>query len=74
MKKPDLTLITREMAKGNDFELTAEQYKQKTNANFPKSTYYAEKKSAAAQAAEKFGFYIEVIPTKIKFKKKEKGE
>ena len=33
--------------KGNDFELTAKQYANKTGAEFPKDKNYAEKRSAA---------------------------
>lgn len=73
MRNPDLKSIIDEMKKGEDFELTAEQYKQKTTADFPKNKYYAKNNSAAARAAKQCGFYIEVVPKKILFKKK-KGE
>lgn len=69
MKNPKLGKIINLMERGADFDLTNQQYKTKTGAEFPKSKSYAEKRSAVARTAKEYGFQIEVIPQKIKFRK-----
>lgn len=58
---------------GNDFELTAKQYANKTGAEFPKDKNYAEKRSAVAKRANKYGYTIRVIPQRIQFIKDDKN-
>ena len=58
------------MLKGQNFELTEEQYKQKTKADIPKSKWYTENNSAVAHAAAENGYLIKVVPKKIVFTKK----
>lgn len=69
MSKPNLKEIVKIMETGKDFELTGQQYKSKTMLDFPKSKSYAEKKSSVAKKAAEYGYCIEVIPQRIKFKK-----
>lgn len=69
MSKPNLEKIIQMMDRGSNFELTSQQYKKKTNADFPKDKSYAEKRSAVAKIAHKHGYRIEVIPQQIKFLK-----
>jgi hypothetical protein len=73
MGRPKLEKIEKMMEIGEDFELSNQQYKAKTEAEFPKDKYYAEKKSAVAKVARKYGFRIEVIPQRIKFQKLRKS-
>ena len=70
MAHPKLDKIEKMLEKGKDFELSNEQYKTRTGADFPKSRYYAEKNSAVAKKAKEYGYYIEVIPQRILFIKK----
>lgn len=70
MKKPNLLQIIDLLEKGRDFELTNQQYKKKTEADFPKDKYYAEKRSAVAKIAAEYNYRIEVIPQRILFVKK----
>ncbi len=67
MKKPNLRQIIELLKNGKDFELTNQQYKKKTEADFPKDKYYAEKRSAVSKVAAKYGYRIEVIPQRILF-------
>ena len=67
MRKPNLLQIIELLEKGKDFELTNQQYKKKTEADFPKDKSYAEKRSAVAQIAAKYDYRIEVIPQRILF-------
>jgi len=67
MRKPNLQQITELLARGKDFELTNQQYKKKTEADFPKDKNYAEKRSAVAREAAKYDYRIEVIPQRILF-------
>jgi hypothetical protein len=69
-KNPDLTPIIKIMLKGQNFELTEEQYKKKTKADIPKSKWYTENNSAVARAAAENGYSIKVVPKKIVFTKK----
>lgn len=69
MKKPKLVQIIKLLENGKDFELTNEQYKKKTEADFPKNKYYAEKRSAVAKIAAEYDYRIEVIPQRILFVK-----
>lgn len=67
MTHPDLDPIIKLMRCGKDFELTSQQYKKKTKADFPKDKSYAEKRSAVAKRAAEHGYRIEVIPQRIRF-------
>lgn len=67
MAKPRLEEIAKQMEKGEDFELTGQEYKKKTHLDFPKDQNYAEKKSAVARKAREYGYRIEVIPQRIRF-------
>ncbi len=69
MAKPNLEKIIQMMEKGSDFKLTSQQYKKKTNSDFPKYKSYAEKRSAVAKKAQEYGYRIEVVPQQIKFLK-----
>ena len=69
MGRPHLGKIEEKLEKGKGFELSNQQYKNLTETDFPKSKYYAEKKSAVAKLAQQYGFQIEVIPQRIIFKK-----
>lgn len=70
MKNPDLTSIIETMQKGQNFELTEEQYKKKTKADIRKSKWYTENNSAVARAAAENGYSINFVPKKIVFTKK----
>lgn len=69
MSKPDLTKIIKMMESGKNFELTGQQYKDKTKLDFPKDKSYAEKRSAVARTAAEYGYHIEIVPQRIKFEK-----
>ena len=70
MAHPKLDKIEKMLEKGKDFELSNEQYKTKTGADFPKNKYYAEKNSAVARRAKEYGYSLEIIPQRILFKRK----
>ena len=70
MGKPELSKIIEMMERGGDFELSNQQYKNKTGADFPKNKSYAERNSAVAKRAAAYGYYVKVIPQRIVFKKK----
>lgn len=67
MVKPKLDKIVKQMELGKDFELNSQEYKKKTQADFPKDKNYAEKRSAVAKKAKEYGYHIEVIPQRIRF-------
>ena len=69
MKKPRLDEIEKQLERGKGFELTSEQYKNLTEADFPKSKSYAENRSAVAKLAKQYGFQVRVIPLRIVFEK-----
>lgn len=69
MKKPNLDILKKMMEKGESFELTDQEYKKKTTADFPKNKYYAENRSAIARAAKEYGYQIQIIPRRIQFNK-----
>lgn len=67
--QPKFDKIIELFQKGRNFELTAEQYKSKTGAEFPKGKSYAEKRSAVAKRATEYGYEITVVPLRIQFRK-----
>ena len=69
MRNPKLLRIIELLEEGKDFELSNQQYKKKTEADFPKDKYYAEKRSAVAKIAAEYDYRIEVIPQRILFVK-----
>ncbi len=69
MPKPKFDTIIKMMEGGKSFELTSQEYKKKTGADFPKDKSYAERRSAMAKRAKAYGYSLEVIPLHIKFKK-----
>lgn len=69
MSRPKLGQIIEMLEKGEEFELTDEQYKTKTGLNIPKGKSFVEKRSAVAKRAEEYGFLIEYSSAKIEFKK-----
>lgn len=69
MKKPNLLQIIELLETGKDFKLTNHQYKKKTETDFTKDKYYAEKRSAVAKIAAKYDYKIEVIPQRTLFVK-----
>ena len=60
MPKLDLTLLEPYFEKGEDFELTAEQYEEKVKKPLPKTEYHIRKKSPLARLAQKQGFSIHI--------------
>ena len=72
MRKPDLEKIKTKLLKGADFELTEQQYKTQTGADFPKDLYYARNNSAVAKKAREYGYVLEIQPKKIRFVKTDK--
>lgn len=69
MGKPNLSKIIELLDKGQDFELTNQQYKYKTGLDFPKNNSYAKNKSSVAKMAARYDYIIEIIPQRILFKK-----
>lgn len=69
MKRPNLLPIIELLEKGEDFELTNQQYKKKTDVDFPKDKYYAKNRSAVAKIAAKYNYKIEIIPQRVQFVK-----
>lgn len=67
MAHPKLGPIIKLMESGKNFELTGQQYRKKTGADFPKKKSYAENQSAVAKRAAEYGYRIEVIPQRIRF-------
>ena len=53
MAHPKLDKIEKMLEKGKDFELSNEQYKTRTGADFPKSRYYAEKKFCCSKEGKR---------------------
>ena len=73
MRKPDLEKIQAKLLKGDSFELSEQQYRTQTGADFPKNLYYARNNSAVARKAKEYGYTLEIQPKKIRFVKIEKG-
>lgn len=69
MARPNFEKLEKQFERGDDFELTNQQYKSRTGTDFPKDKSYAERKSAVARKAGEYGYQIVVIPQKILFKK-----
>jgi len=69
MGRPNLSKIVDLLDKGENFELTNQQYKKKTGLDFPKNNSYAKNKSSVAKMAARYNYIIEIIPQKILFKK-----
>ena len=69
MKKPNLETIENRLKQGQDFELTGEEYRKQTGADFPKNKSYAKNKSAVANLSREHGYIIEIIPMRIIFRK-----
>lgn len=55
MAHPKLDKIEKMLEKGKDFELSNEQYKTRTGADFPKSRYYAEKNLLSPKRQKNMG-------------------
>lgn len=60
MPKLDLSLLEPYFEKGEDFELTAEQYEEKVKKPLPKTEYHIKKKSPLAKMAQELGYSIQV--------------
>lgn len=69
MAKPKFEKIIKIMERGKDFVLSAQQYREKTGADFPKNKSYAENESAAAKVAAEYGFRIRFVPAQIYFER-----
>ena len=69
MSQPKLGQIIEMLEKGENFELTNQQYKKKTGLNIPVDKSYTEKRSAVARKAAEYGCSIEKEPEKMKFRK-----
>lgn len=69
-KKPILDGIISEMKKGKDFTLTRSQYLSLTGTDIPQDKSYTEKRSAVAKRAAENGYYIQVVPEVLQFRKK----
>lgn len=68
MKNPNLTPIEEKLKQGQNFELTSEQYKNQTGADFPKNKSYAKNKSAVAKLAKEYNFELEFSPMSLRIK------
>lgn len=60
MPKLDLSLLVPYFERGEDFELTAEQYEEKVKKPLPKTDYHIKNKSPLARMAQEQGFSIQV--------------
>lgn len=52
-----------------EFSLTESQYQKQVGKTLPKDSYYLKRKSALAQQAQKYGYYIEIKEKTICLKK-----
>lgn len=57
------------MEKGRDFKIDRQEYIKLTGVDIPQKKSYAEKDSAVAKSAKKYGYEIHIIPEVIEFKK-----
>ena len=60
MPRLDLSLLEPYFEKGEDFELTAEQYEEKVKKPLQKTNYHIKKKSPLARMAQEQGYSIQV--------------
>lgn len=68
-KHPDLSKIEKMFLEGNNFHLSRQQYINYTGIDIPQNKSYTQTKSAIAKKAQEYGYYVEVIPEKLIFRK-----
>lgn len=64
-KKPNFNKLKKLFEANEDFELTDAQYERKTGVALPKDKYYTKTKSALANIAKEYGYYIDVIEKRV---------
>ena len=68
-RKPDLSEIEKKFQSGQSFSIDRTEYIRLTGIDIPQDKRYTEKQSAVSKLAQKHGYWVEVVPEILNFKK-----